>query len=548
MTSSASVAAGRLPRALCAALLAALLLALLAVLNGWIALPETARRHAGAALTVVAYACFCAGVYLRRRAQGAAMGRAGGGRGAGGPAILVAYASQTGFAEQIAAQTADVLRAAGMAVRLEPMGRVDAAALRAAGRALFVASTTGEGDPPDAAAGFARRVLAAPADLAGLEYGVLALGDSSYSRYCAFGRALDAWLRLHGARPLFDAVEVDDGDPGALRHWQHYLGVLSGSTDMADWSAPAYATWRLVERRLLNPGSPGAPAYHLALRPLDGGADWQAGDIAEIGPRHPPAEVERWLAALGLAPSAAVSADRGLSTLAGALAGRALPCDEAGLAALRGKTAQEIAGALPALPHREYSIASLPADGRLELLVRQVRHDDGRLGLGSGWLTEHAPVGADIALRIRVNRSFHPPAPGRPLILIGNGTGLAGLRAHLRARAAAGAGRNWLLFGERTRAHDYFHRDEIEAWRRGGVLDRVDLAFSRDGGPLRYVQDCVAAAADDVRAWVAEGAAIYVCGGLQGMAAGVAQALEGILGAEALERMAEEGRYRRDVY
>ncbi|MFX5510409.1 hypothetical protein ABTD49_21515, partial [Acinetobacter baumannii] len=77
--------------------------------------------------------------------------------------------------------------------------------------------------------------------------------------------------------------------------------------------------------------------------------------------------------------------------------------------------------ALPPLPHREYSIASLPADGRLELLVRQTRHDDGRLGLASGWLTEHAPLGASVALRVRSNRAFHAPADDRPLLLIGNG-------------------------------------------------------------------------------------------------------------------------------
>jgi sulfite reductase (NADPH) flavoprotein alpha-component len=269
-------------------------------------------------------------------------------------------------------------------------------------------------------------------------------------------------------------------------------GSLDADAVSVDWAPPPYGRWRLVQRTLLNPGSPGAPAFHLAFEPLDAAAStWRAGDIAQVG--VPQAD-----------------------------------------------------GALPL--QREYSIASLPEAGRVELLVRQVRRSCGALGLGSGWLTAHAPVGAEVPLRVRENRSFHAPEDARPLILIGNGTGIAGLRAHLHARARAGHQRNWLLFGERTAQHDFFFRAEIEAWRETGILERVDLAFSRDQTARRYVQHLVAAAAAEVRAWVSAGAAVYVCGSLQGMAAGVSEALAEALGAEAVARLIEEGRYRRDVY
>jgi sulfite reductase (NADPH) flavoprotein alpha-component len=198
--------------------------------------------------------------------------------------------------------------------------------------------------------------------------------------------------------------------------------------------------------------------------------------------------------------------------------------------------------------HREYSIASLPADGCLDLLVRQVALPDGTLGKGSGWLTEHAAEGAEIGVRIRTNRSFHPPDDDRPLVLVGAGTGLAGLRAHLRHRQAAGQHRNWLVFGERSAAHDYFHREEIEGWLASGHLQRLDIAFSRDQQRRVYVQDRLREAAGDLRRWVDDGAAIYVCGNLQYMAAGVAEALDEILGPDAREALAAEGRYRRDVY
>ncbi len=410
-------------------------------------------------------------------------------------ALLVAYASQTGYAESLASQTAESLRAGGLTVRVAPLDQLDISRLAAYRRMLFVVSTYGEGDPPDAAAAFAGQMQQQPqaAALARSQYAVLALGDSEYAHFCGFGHRLNDWLHAQGAAPLFDLVEVDNDDAAALRHWQHHLGLLAGRSDLPDWEAPVYESWQLATRMLLNPDSQGGPCHLLTLTPPAGGANpWQAGDIAEIGPRR----------------------ERG--------------------------------GPLQA--HREYSIASLPEDGAIQLLVRQMRGADGELGLGSGWLTRIAQVGDEIALRVRANRNFHPPANDRPLILIGNGTGLAGLRALIKARRAAGHRRNWLIFGERNAACDWFCQDEIATWRRDGTLERVDAVFSRDQPERRYVQHCLREQSDAVRAWVDAGAAVYVCGSLQGMAGGVDAALQEILGAQRLQDLQHAGRYRRDVY
>ena len=129
---------------------------------------------------------------------------------------------------------------------------------------------------------------------------------------------------------------------------------------------------------------------------------------------------------------------------------------------------------------RQYSIASLQSDGDLQLIVRQEQHADGSLGICSGWLTEYLPLGAALTLRLRRNAGFHLPEDDVPLILIGNGTGLAGLRSLLRASIAAGRKRSWLLFGERNFAHDYYCRAELEQALARGELQRLDLAFSRD--------------------------------------------------------------------
>jgi sulfite reductase (NADPH) flavoprotein alpha-component len=409
---------------------------------------------------------------------------------------LIAFASQTGFAAELANRTAQSLQAAGAPVTLASLQQIDDQLLKQTKHALFVVSTTGEGDAPDPAAGFVRDILDSAVPLKELSYGVLALGDREYNQYCAFGHRLDQWLRHQGATALFDVIEVDNGDEGALRHWQHQLSVLINSPDLPDWEAPRYDRWRLTARHHVNPGSAGDACFHIELRPqTDASTAWQAGDIAEIDPRN-----STW--------------------------------DDK----------------LQPLPHREYSIASLPADGAIHLLVRQMRRPDGEPGLGSGWLTAGAKIGDDIAVRVRTNPNFHAPQSDVPLILIGNGTGIAGLRALLKTRIVEGRHRNWLIFGERNIAHDRFYGEEIEQWRARGQLERVDLVFSRDQTERRYVQHRLLESGDDLKRWVNDGAAIYVCGSLQGMAPAVDAALSEVLGADTLEELAITGRYRRDVY
>lgn len=497
-----------------------------------------ARLAAGVA--IAAYAAFCGWIAWRGRSPRAA----GLAPGNDAQAWKVVYASQTGFALELAERTVQALREAGAAASLHDLARLDPATLRNS-RCLFVASTTGEGDPPDHALAFANRTMTQAIDLQGMRYAVLAIGDREYANFCAFGHQLDDWLRRQDARPLFDLVEVDNADPGALRHWQHHLGLLTGRTDLPDWSRPRYQRWTLAERRLLNPGSAGGPAFHLALRPPPGVVlAWQAGDIAEVGPRNGAAAVEALLSASALDGAAAVELQGERMPLAEALSRARLPTP----ADLRGRSAAAIADGLQPLPHREYSIASIPADGSLQLLVRLMQREDGSPGIGSGWLCTHAAIGDGIDLRLRSNPGFHAPDPARPMILVGNGTGLAGLRAHLKARIAAGARRNWLLFGERNAGHDRFHGDELDAWLRDGQLTHLDLVYSRDGDELRYVQDALRAHGERLRRWLGEGAAIHVCGSLEGMAPGVDAVLAELLGRAEVEALVEAGRYRRDVY
>ncbi|MDX1724068.1 MAG: sulfite reductase flavoprotein subunit alpha [Pseudomonas sp.] len=463
--------------------------------------------------------------------------------GAGARDWLIGFASQSGFAEQLAWQTAGQLQAAGHGVRVEPLARLDRQILSEAQHALFVLSTFGDGEAPDSARGFERQLLGQALALPNLRYAMLALGDRQYAQFCGFALRVQDWLARQGARSLFAPVQVDAGDALALASWQRQLGELTGAQPLGSPAQP-YGLWALNRRELLNPGSQGAPTFLLVLNASQP-ADWCAGDILEVLPRQAEATVVSWLHAHGVDGNQPVQLDGMPQSLRQALATRQLP-DR--FAHLLGLHAQAVLDALVPLAAREYSIASLPSDGMLELIVRQQRHADGSLGLGSGWLTEHAPLHGHLLARVRRNSAFHAPEDERPLILIGNGSGLAGLRSLLKARIAAGHTRNWLLFGERNAAHDFYCQGELQGWLASGELARLDLAFSRDQAQKAYVQDRLGESAELLRAWLAEGAAIYVCGSLEGMAGGVDRVLHDVLGAAAVEQLIEQGRYRRDVY
>jgi sulfite reductase (NADPH) flavoprotein alpha-component len=105
-----------------------------------------------------------------------------------------------------------------------------------------------------------------------------------------------------------------------------------------------------------------------------------------------------------------------------------------------------------------------------------------------------------------------------------------------------------LIFGERNAAHDSYYQHELQAWLQQGVLQRIDLVFSRDQPQREYVQDRLRAHAPLVCEWLDAGAAVYICGSLKGMASGVESALNEIIGAHGVEQLIEAGRYRRDVY
>ncbi|WP_278363211.1 sulfite reductase flavoprotein subunit alpha [Acinetobacter schindleri] len=454
---------------------------------------------------------------------------------------LIAYATQTGVSEQLAWRTATALQQAHQPATVKSVQQLTLADLQQAEQVLFIASTYGTGEAPDLASSFEKKIMSGQADLSHLHYAVLALGSKEYpDTFCSFGHRIDQWLKNNGAQQLFATIEVDNASNEHIQQWNAALAQSTQLELQAMDIDKTFDHWTLVKREVLNPGSLGAPAFNLEFKP-EHEAQWQAGDIAEIQPGNSAERIAQFLAAHQIPAGTVVASMQ--QRIEDILWNRDLTQPIFPFI-----SSEELLNQLPVLPTREYSIASIPSQQILRLVVRQQKDTSGELGLGSGWLTQYAALNAPIALRIRSNDSFHLVDDNRPIICIGNGTGIAGLMSLLHTRNRQDYNENWLIFGERQRAHDFFYQETLEAWLTVGTLKRLDLAFSRDQAEKVYVHHKLREQADELKTWVNNGAVIYVCGSIDGMASDVDQALIDILGESTVDQLRQDGRYRRDVY
>ncbi len=230
-----------------------------------------------------------------------------------------------------------------------------------------------------------------------------------------------------------------------------------------------------------------------------------------------------------------------------------------------GLDAAAFAQTLRPLAPRLYSIASSlrATPGEVHLTVSHVvyqSHGRERHGVVSRSLALLTDEGAAAPVYLQRNPAFHLPTDASaPLLMIGPGTGVAPFRAFLAEREAQGIrGRTWLFFGDRSFWSDFLYQTDWLAWRKSGVLERIDVAFSRDAAQKVYVQQRIRERGREVYDWLENGAHIYVCGDAQAMAPDVERALCGIIqehravsaeeAEEYLMQLQRDRRYRKDVY
>lgn len=209
----------------------------------------------------------------------------------------------------------------------------------------------------------------------------------------------------------------------------------------------------------------------------------------------------------------------------------------------------ELTQELPEHAPRSYSIASVPEEGQLLLIVRQQHTETGQLGLCSGWLTENLAPGAKLLGRVRQNSACHLDEMQAPLLLIGAGSGLAGLRSQIARRAQQpNAGPIWLIYGERYPDDDEPLAHELSYWQQQGILSAVDRVFSRDALAPAYVQSVISDKAVQVRSFLGERGHVYLCGSYERMGTGVERSLRDALGEAAVDQLIDTKRYHRDLY
>ncbi|HVV78713.1 MAG TPA: flavodoxin domain-containing protein [Pseudolabrys sp.] len=520
--------------------------------------------------------------------------------------LTIVYATESGNSERLANDLAKSARKNGLKPTAIDLADLELDSLSKTKRLVVIAATWGEGEPPSRAAAKYKELMQSSdfGHLDGVEFGVLALGDTAYAEFCAVGKQIDERLAALGGKRVVDRVDCDLDFEAPAADWiGRAVKVLAppeadrGKVIPVEFGKAGAAKTEIVEAEIielinLNSSRSDKETVHLALR-FDGAMPpYEPGDSLDLYAENDPAEVDELLAAVGLAADKALRDEliksRDIHTLSiknfdayAALAGHDYMAEliEKGGARtwIEGRqlvdlvthfpiilSAEQLRAVTRPLAPRAYSIASSRRENEDEvhLLISAVRyetHGRARKGVASNYTAGRRKRGDKVRVKLRANKHFRLPRADHDVIMVGPGTGVAPFRAFVQERRAAGAkGRNWLFFGDRNFTHDFLYQLEWQDALKDGALARMDLAFSRDQSRKIYVQDRIWERRADLIEWLDGGANFYVCGDAKAMAKDVRAALVRAyadvksLSADAAEaavaQLERDKRYLQDTY
>ncbi|MEF1311787.1 assimilatory sulfite reductase (NADPH) flavoprotein subunit [Vibrio mytili] len=517
--------------------------------------------------------------------------------------LTIIFASQTGNAKGVAEALEQEAKAEGIAVELFDASDYKGKNLAKETHVIIVASTNGEGEAPDNAIELHEFLQSKKAPkLENLQYGVVALGDSSYEFFCQTGKDFDAYLSKLGAKPFIDRIDCDVDYEAEASEWRKnalakvketlstgneadvvQLPVGQAATAHSQYSKQNPYTATLLTSQKITGRDSGKDVRHVEIDIEGSGLTYQPGDALGVWFENSSELANAILGKVGLSGVETVDVDGESLSVHSALVGKyeittSNPQLVTKFAELSGSkklqklvedkdklreyaattqivdvlsekktklTADELVGLLRRLTPRLYSIASsqTEVDEEVHLTVGLVEYDhneEKRYGGASSFLTQRLEEGGEVKVFIEHNNNFKLPEDNNtPILMIGPGTGIAPFRSFIQERENRDAeGKSWLFFGDRTFTQDFLYQVEWQKYLKSGALSRLDVAFSRDQAEKVYVQHRILENAAQVWQWIQDGAYIYVCGDATRMAKDVHDAL--IIVAE------QEGKMPRD--
>ncbi|HHF3039682.1 TPA: assimilatory sulfite reductase (NADPH) flavoprotein subunit [Vibrio diabolicus] len=504
--------------------------------------------------------------------------------------LSIIFASQTGNAKGVAEALEQEAKAEGIAVELFDASDYKGKNLAKETHVIIVASTNGEGEAPDNAIELHEFLQSKKAPkLSNLQYGVIALGDSSYEFFCQTGKDFDAYLSKLGATPFIDRLDCDVDYEAPAAEWRkNALGkvkdTLSSGTEADVVQLPVgqaatahspynkqnpYTATLLTSQKITGRDS-GKDVRHIEIDLEGSGLTYQPGDALGVWFENSSELANAILGKVGLSGVETVDVDGESLSIHSALVSkyeittsnpqlitkfaelsdskklqklvedkdklREYSANTQVVDVLAEKktklTADELIGLLRRLTPRLYSIASSQEEVDEEVhltvaLVEYEQNDEKRYGGASSFLAQRLEEGDEVKVFVEHNNNFKlPEDDSTPIIMVGPGTGIAPFRSFIQERENRDAeGKNWLFFGDRTFTQDFLYQVEWQKYLKSGVLSRLDVAFSRDQVEKVYVQHRILENAAQVWQWIQEGAYIYVCGDATRMAKDVHDAL-----------------------
>lgn len=536
--------------------------------------------------------------------------------------LKILFGTRSGNAQKIAQIAKRQSEALGVNCTLVSLNDYNPKELKKEKNLLIIISTDGEGEPPVSAEEFYNYLHSkkAPA-LKELKYGVISLGDSSYQHFCKIGKDVDTRINELGGESFYDRIDLDLDFEEPATEWiesaitkfaeenkadtpvQANVGAgISTASSTVTKEAPYKAP--ILDKILLNGKGSGKETYHYEFSIEESGIQYTPGDSLGVYSSNDSRLVDKVLELTKVNEKDKIVVGKDEKTIREALTNnyeltRLTPplvksyaelAKSSKLDKLIGNTKdfekflwgrdvidlleeypvsfdnKTLFGTLRKLQPRLYSIASSYNDNpdEVHVTVASVKYQNSgrnRFGVCSTFLSDRIdPDEVEVPIYIDENIGFRlPNDPNIPIIMIGAGTGVAPYRAFLQEREFSGStGKNWLFFGDRNFNTDFLYQTEWQKFHKKGLLNNIDVAFSRDQKEKIYVQDKLLSQQKDVFKWIEEGAHVYICGDKDNMAKDVKDTFVKIIkdvggfkkdkAEEYFKQLRRDNRFQEDVY